>query len=327
MKHIFTILLFSISANTYSQIVASSCELSGDIDTYIEDAKRLKLRQYLTDSTAYMDSVLIPIEEYYPVLENLMAVRNAYEIPEVDTINDLLVHTFPAPYMCNIILEIDTTFTWAKNLHNGNIITGNSIVDNIIAQYELYIEHVSDLPTGVHVSLFTTMLLNDCALTNLFVGVEGIIESYPNEVCCDGSDIFYTDSTDFVYITYNFGDGDCPSGCIINRYWNFKVYPDCSVQFAGATGSILDYLPVSDINTQTFEIFPNPVYNSFQLNLSSGITYPLTLQIVDMHAKLLFSQQIYSSQQFISVSNLLPGLYFAILSNADYYMQTPLNKF
>lgn len=327
MKHFLTIILVFVFTNVFSQIVPSSCELTGDIDTYIEDAKRLKLRQYLSDSSALADSVLIPVSEYYPVLENLMAVRNANTILEVDTINDLTIHTLPAPWMHRIFLQLDTTFSWAGNLFEGNFITGNSSVDSIITNYDLVIEEIYNWPSGNYVTLYSSFLLNDYALANLFTGIEGVIESSPSTLGGDGSDIFYTDSIGFAYITYRFGDGDCLSGCIINRYWNFKVYPDCSVEFMGATGNNLDYLPVQDFYFENqFQIYPNPLHSTCTIKLNSSVEYPTILQVFDLQGKEVFTQEIYSEQESISLEKLTPGYYHASIKNESMILNASFIK-
>jgi len=39
----------------------------------------------------------------------------------------------------------------------------------------------------------------------------------------DGNNITLTRNADSAIITFSIGSGDCPSGCIYHRYWEFRV--------------------------------------------------------------------------------------------------------
>ena len=78
----------------------------------------------------------------------------------------------------------------------------------------------------------------------------------------DGNDIEVSLHSNFVKLIYKHGSGDCPSGCIYNDFFIFKVYNNCSVEFVGTS-----QLSLTDKESYpSISIFPNPVTSSFQIS-------------------------------------------------------------
>lgn len=70
---------------------------------------------------------------------------------------------------------------------------------------------------------------------------------------------------DYVELIYSHGWGDCPSGCIYRKFYNFKVYNDCSVECTRTF-----QLSVADEKQHSLiSVFPNPATNSIKINEDS----------------------------------------------------------
>lgn len=307
MKHPIHILFFLIPLYSSAQIIQSSCEMTGD-SSDIQDAEILALREIVPFITnPYYDSIDIPVTYSQPILSDLMAVRNATGIPEVDTVNSLLhIHTFPAPEIHEIILSADTSILWVYNLYHEIFPTGNNMADSIITLYDIYVPYQWSFPGyGTWIIIRSPQMINALAMSNYFATQPGIIESSTGGVIGDGSDIVFTHYTEFDKLTYSYGWGDCPSGCIARRYWDFYVYSDCGVEFMSSYGDALTGLP-SDSSKQPV-IFPNPFKEDFSIELPQNGEYFLT--IADAKGSIIDRRKVSGKEYSLSFPNLPAGLY------------------
>lgn len=205
---------------------------------YLNSAKIIALRQMLGDPN-WADSVRIPAVLYNPVLDALSAVYNATQVPERDTVTDCLnIQAFPGPiYPQGISLLTDTTYNWAKKLHQGIMPTGNTLVDELLQRYNLKL--TGSFQFDQFVFFFQSGdLLNTAALAALFNAIPGV-QADPDSSIGGGADITLDTVAGGVTLTYSIGWGDCPAGCIYQRAWTFLVKSDCAVQFLGAEGNPL----------------------------------------------------------------------------------------
>ncbi len=205
---------------------------------YIGSAKTLAFRQMLGDP-AWADSVEIPALLSDPMLKALSSVFNATQYLERDTVTECLdILAAGSPFSpTGLTMTADTSFSWAKKLHQGVFPTGNSIVDDLLYRYQL--RKTGSYQLGKFFFFFESAeLLNTVALAKRFNIIPGVYAN-ANGGIGDGNDILIDTITGGLQLTYVVGWGDCPAGCIFERRWSFLAKPNCSVEFLGVQGDAL----------------------------------------------------------------------------------------
>ncbi len=255
-----------------AQIISSSCIASDSIKAlYRNDADRLELRKIYENNLAWVDSTGIPQAESDTILNALIAVYNATLLPERDSVIDLYhIHTFPDPVMNSLVLMADTNAFWMEQLQFGNFTTGQPMIDSLILGYEFGNVYYTNLSWGANdmVVFVSDSNYNLLPLVDSLSLVPGVIIAEENGYAGDGNDIYATVHSDHVELIYELALGDCPSGCTWHRYWKFKVYYDCSVEFVASWGSVFEdvvYFGFEDLNSSELIIYPNPFSNQITI--------------------------------------------------------------
>ena len=305
----FQILLFMILAlNGYSQIVPSSCEAPDSvIEKYYDDAQRLAVRRMLNSNTGYADSINIPIAWTDTSLDALIAVYNATQLAARDTVVQFLnIHTWPIPLMNRIYMQVDTNYAWANELSQGNLLTGNNTIDGLLAEHGMSIIDINFFSFGVYIVLATDSNYNLSALSSAFMNVAGVLFAEPDGVIGDGANITDSVSTTVVKLFYSYGWGDCFAGCIQRRFWQFNIYHDCEVEFAGSYGDPIDFPIYTEINAlvrPSIRIYPNPAIDYISVE---GIL-PEKILIENLSGQTV--RTISGHQSEIPLTNLEKGIY------------------
>ena len=245
MKNLFLFLgfVFLLQAAA-AQTVPSDCTASGNIETiYADDADRLALRHVLTNFLPEKDSVEIPEALSDSVLRALIAVYNATPLAARDTVVSMLdIHTFPLPVMTRFYIAADSSLPWMQALENNIFPTGNTTIDNMLTNFNLAVTSYYQLSTYDMVIFQSGDNYNLLALMDAITAIPGVQFAEPDGIFGDGDDISAMLFPGYTQLTYSHGWGDCPSGCIHRRYWQFNVYPDCSVEFVTSYGDPVDHV-------------------------------------------------------------------------------------
>jgi len=202
---------------------------------YFEDASRMALRDLLTNG---FNEVPIPREAVQPYYDALVLVYNATALPARDTVvNVYQVHSFPQPATRGVYLLVADDQVWAQRLAADSLPTGNELVDQLLANYELSVDHVFRMTTTNEwlIVLRSAEPLNMAGLASSFEQVSGV-RAGANGAGGDGNDIGGT-RDDVTLIDYSVAYGDCWSGCISRRFYHFAVHSDDTVEYLGASGS------------------------------------------------------------------------------------------
>lgn len=226
------------------QTVFSSCIAPDSIVAlYKDDADRLAIKKVFRVGSIYTDSIKIPKLWSDTVMNALIAVYNATTLPARDTVISIYdIHTFPNPVLNNISVFADSNLTWMNQLQNNIIPTGNLSVDSLINDFGLnlssYLDWWNSFP--YHTAVFQSdSNYNIPAMVNRFLTIPGVFYAESSNYYGDGNDISDSIYSTFVELIYSYGWEDCPSGCINRRFWKFRVYYDCSVEYVGSYGTLL----------------------------------------------------------------------------------------
>ncbi|MFC5271073.1 T9SS type A sorting domain-containing protein [Adhaeribacter terreus] len=302
------LLIFLLSYGTtlaHAQTVSSTCSAQDSIvGLYQEDASRLALRKILRNNLAYKDSVVIPKTHVDTVLNAMLAVYNS-NLAARDTVISLLdIHTFPHPVMNSIIISASGSLPWMQQLQLGNMNTGDAYVDQLITKYHLTFDRTFTIFNPI-VVLKSDSNYNISALSNMFEAINGVQYAHPGSFGGDGNDIQDSIHTGHVELIYSYGWGDCLSGCINRRFWKFKVYYDCSVEFAGSYGDIFRYTGIKEIEPHAISLYPNP----FKDNISvEGFQAPFNYSITNLTGQELIKGHA-ASNRIENLEKLRAGVY------------------
>jgi hypothetical protein len=267
-----------------AQPIPSTCVAPDSTkELYQKDANRLAVIKFHRRNYPEKDSIDIPKLHSDTILNALMAVYNLQGVSAKDTVvSQLNLHTFHNPFLNELFFMADSTLGWMQQLRNGGLITGNSTIDSLLIKYSLNLKSYSTLSWAFAyhmVVLHSNNLYNIIPLTKQIELISGVQYSGPQEVAGSGDNILDSIHSDHVELTYLKGWEDCPNFCINERFWKFKVYFDCSVEYMGSYGSTIDFFvpPLSLQHVQpvlpnkNISVSPNPFLNTIKIE---GITEP-----------------------------------------------------
>lgn len=120
-------------------------------------------------------------------------------------------------------------------------------------------------------------------------------------------------------------------GRIINRNTSLSSIPtiaffakQCGVSTRAASASEQE-----DIATSTeilLEAFPNPTSDNFRLRMDTGLDESVSIKIYDLSGKLMKTQKLASTNQEISIENLMDGIYYLKVIQGEWNQTIKLVK-
>ncbi|UKN02001.1 T9SS type A sorting domain-containing protein [Paracrocinitomix mangrovi] len=317
MKSYLTLLLACFAINNgQAQIVQSSCFASDSVKAlYMEDAKRLALRKIFAENLTYKDSIHIPQSHADTALNALIAVKNAQNIPEADSLTGgyYFAHT-TIPYILDrIIVKADSSLAWMDSLSIGSIPTGDNYIDSLISTHYL---NLTNFNSYSYYAIFESdSSYNMSALADAFMQAPMVYlaqgDSYPWPDPVDIQDTIYPD---YVQLTYSIGFNCFMGSCNYHRYWIFKVYYDCSVEFVESYNtSPWTGMTITENSMDNIQIYPNPVKEEFAIQ---NIEESVNLELLDLSGKIIYSESNYLGD-IVNISTLAAGSYLVRVSKDD----------
>lgn len=315
------VLIILIPLFGFSQTVQSSCNLNDTIASiYKKDAERLAIRRAFHVNSSWKDSINYNRIWSNNYLKALIAVHNATALPARDTvIRRIKIHTLRDPNTASFYISADSNLLWMKNIRNNISPTGNAILDNAVSKY--YLQKISfsawnNVP--YHDAVYKTdTSINILPLATKIYAMPGVVTVAPNGYAIDGNDIFDSLNVNFTMLTYTYGWNDCYLGCINRRYWHFKVYSDCSVEYTGSHG---DAVPLNvglkqEINDfSDLNIYPNPTKD--KLTIQFGMNFSNATGVLNnVLGQTIYDFYTVTAIHEIDLSFLPTGIYFLKLKN------------
>lgn len=205
---------------------------------YRKDAEKLAVR-YINnkDSTqTHIPGGLINL--FYNGLIHV-ATDNHPEAREA-TNPEYSVHARQPGHPREIVVYVDTTASWIEAWRDSTTETGNEAVDELLDRFQLSLVEYRELESSATAAatLRSPQAINGYAVGRLFEQVDDISQAGSDRVT-DGSDISVLLFDDYLRYTFDYGFGDCPSGCINRHKWKFKVYGDGTTEFISEEGDSL----------------------------------------------------------------------------------------
>ncbi|MDX1637715.1 MAG: hypothetical protein R3281_07085 [Balneolaceae bacterium] len=140
-----------------------------------------------------------------------------------------------------LIVKYEGGRPWATGWTRGNRFTGNEDIDQLIREFDLYLEshHTRRFSDNQHVLLNAGKPLHLEALANLFSDIDGILYAQPNALDGTSTEIKAWVEPDHVRYEFRLGIGDCTAGCALTHFWVYDVYANGDVVFVEKGGSSL----------------------------------------------------------------------------------------
>ncbi|PLX09335.1 MAG: hypothetical protein C0596_01955 [Marinilabiliales bacterium] len=295
----------------------SSCEAPYEItENYKIDAGVLTLRKFYDNDMNYMDSIEIPTLHVDTFLNALLAVWNASELPARDSVVDMLEIYAAFNYdVRGFSFKCDKSLEWANNIIEGMDISGNEEVDSLMELYQLeYYYHLNSID-HYYIYLISHVNYNMPQLSKEFEQIPDIISvfategQYANQM---DRNITAEIHQEYIDLEYSYGWGDCMSGCLNWRFWNFRTYYDCSVEYIGSHGNLLPSAGVNyNESLSAINVYPNPFYDKIYISGLKGIVeFSLYNTNGDILQKGMVENNIINPK-----NSLIPGIYFLELIN------------
>lgn len=205
---------------------------------YREDAARLALREYNTTSRNQDPQITIPKERteyFFKLLTKVYGMMQTDPaIPDVSHI-----HTFDTPPLYRIIAMLENDAPFKDEWLEGRRMTSNLYLNQVMSEAGLKITGCKELGTGCMCTLSSPKPVNTKDLSFILSRIDGIKYAEPDGAGGDGNDIVWgSEGKNHMALKYKVGKGDCPSGCIHNKYWIFYVQEDGSVNYMGTRGEL-----------------------------------------------------------------------------------------
>ncbi len=313
MSHTLHILLatgaLAVVSTSTAQPFAIPCMAPDSVlSMYRDDADRLALSRTFRNGTAWVDSIPVDPAWSSTAMSALVAVFNS-TLPARDTVVEMFgIHVWPGTPLRSFYVNADSTLPWMEQLQLGNIPTGTPAIDQILSDHALILTDYEPYTwmNGGHLAVFSTQSnANLYPLCALFAAQPGVQYAEPNGGCCDGNTITDSVHTDHVNIVYSHGWGDCPAGCTARRFWEFNVFPDCSVEYVGSYGTPLE-LPnaTPELVPVTLILFPNPAQDVLRIG---GVSGTRTALIHTVEGRLVSRDRI--DDAVVDIGQLPAGIY------------------
>lgn len=330
-KAVILFLLVSGSYAAEAQTVASSC-LAPDsvVRCYRNDADRLAIRRVNARRSTYRDSVRINAELSSDYLNALIAVHNATILPANDTIIRLLnIHTYN-PGLNTLVVMADSNLVWMTNLRYDILPTRDYEIDKLMRVYAMKKVFYSGLlqPSMVVFRTETNRNLEPLARkVKTFVGVKAAESEH---LYGDGNDITDSITEKCIQLVYSYAWQECPTGCEQRRYWKFRVYSDCSVEYAGSYGNALEpaLLLSEQENGSLFgdiRVYPNPVKNKLYVECPSARP-GVSLKLSNKKGDVVYALNKLDNRQEIDLILLSNGVYYLTLRDSSKYKTFKIDK-
>jgi len=132
-------------------------------------------------------------------------------------------------------------------------------------------------------------------------------------------------------ISWNFGDGSPlnitdtnPSHTYANlgMYWVIVSVTNTNGCDSTYIEQINLFTGIEDVKGNYFNLFPNPAHESFTLQASSGNIFPLKTVMMTVEGSVIKEFILREAQEQISVSDLIPGVYFLRLQDSSGFTST-----
>jgi hypothetical protein len=300
------------------QVVNSACLAHDSIlKKYKRDADELTLDRTNLNQTTFKDSVrLDPVMEQ-SYLRLLMAVYNATALPARDTVvTQLKIHR-TARDLNTVTFRADTGLTWVKNIKNNISPSGYASVDYLIAKYSLKKFNYTNFLQGTCLlTLKTDTNCNILELAKRFDTIPVIWSANQAALYIDGNWMVDSLAQSYTQLIYSYGWDDCFNGCMQRRFWRFRIYNDCSVEYVNSFGSTLPLVGIVEnkLESNKVKVVPNPFSDKISLIFEDENVRNPAVTLFNTLGQRIYFHNLEGQEKELSLNFLPSGVYFIRVS-------------
>lgn len=204
-------------------------------NAYYEDGARLTVRSLGRSGN---DDIKIPRDSINYYTERLVEVY--YYIMRSsprDSIDELAtVHAFENPSLHVIDVDVQPGTLWMADWNSNAPALNNKEANTLIKKYKLKLLRL--INDGQNATVSSDEVINPYALAGAFRKLPGVKDAHPDERIGPAQDIYVYHLKKGTQVTYMKGAGDCASGCIYKKYWDFTIDSKGKVSYKGSRGSL-----------------------------------------------------------------------------------------
>lgn len=208
---------------------------------YREDATIMALRDVLADSTTKYSLIRLPSATIISYYKGLVAIHNASKLTASDSVARIEeLHIWDNAVLHRLVVQLPNDSGWWNPWREQMRFTGNAGIDSLLATYSLDLDFYLDFQTSDFAAFITDSSWNMTALCTRFAEIDGVVGAETESVMGDGDDITCAVGQGYLIYTFDYGFGWClQASCLYHHYWDFRVYHDSTVEFAGSYGDPL----------------------------------------------------------------------------------------
>ena len=313
------------------EILSQNCEVPDVLlDNYEKDVKHLTLLRMEQFNAPELGDVEISELWQDTIWKGLAAIFNSDSDERDQVFDQYCIHQnswTSSNYnriSNSIYVKLDTSASWFQNWENETITTNDSFLDSLFIQFGFDSVRFT-FPIINVFSLYTDEYLNLEAFSELIEMNDNIVYAERITGAGDYSEIIYNYIGEEQFFDFTIGWGDCPSGCIFQQTWSFKIDELCNVTFLGIQAdddgvpNAIDCnlsTPVDNTNNKaSIKISPNPFID--KISILSGIENSLIkYTLLSVNGKKLLEGQ-FVDNEISDLYKLNSGIYFLIIEGKN----------
>jgi len=201
---------------------------------YIRDAEIIAVRYVNQRDSTQTD---IP-DELIDILYNGLVQIATSDLRKARQVSrEYRIHAL-APDPREIIVYVNANTPWIAGWKKGESTTGNEKADKLIDQFNFSLADYTELNSEILATLRSNHAINGSAVGHLFEEINNVLYAGPDYIIGDGNHIQVLFFDDHLQFNFEYGFGDCPSGCINKHIWKFNVFQNGKVKFIGEQGTL-----------------------------------------------------------------------------------------
>jgi len=193
---------------------------------YYADAKQLYYGEIIkNENHPNYNNPELDEEGIKEILEIIQAVYDSQSLERDTVFYKYKIHEYYRYNFHSVELEVNPELPAIQNLSQGIIPTGDETLDKILSAYAFDSVETFVYPKFPWITISTKKEYNLIPIVKEFNELESIIsaEFAIERMAGDGNRIELIREGDSATITFSIGRGDCPSGCIYRKHWEFQV--------------------------------------------------------------------------------------------------------
>lgn len=214
----------------------------------------------------------------------------------------------------------DSNLIWMTNMRYNIFPTRDYEVDKMMKIYSLKKYFYSGLLQPSMVVFRTDSNSNLAPLAKKMKKYIGVKAAESEFMYGDGNDITDSVNEKYTELIYSYGWQECPTGCEQRRYWKFRIYSDCSVEYRASYGRPLEPALILSVHEDKsyfsdVHIYANPVKTKIYVECNTKKTENISLTLSNKKEEIVYKLNKLRGKQEVDMILLPNGTYYLTLES------------